>query len=264
MQTTHHKSHSPHLRFDLSPPACPSHFPSRNHDPKHVAAPGHGLLSPVHTNHVRTTLHPTLLTANVQGSEEDALGTDHGTDHDAVAVLDHALGGRGRKEGGRVGTSTEGARKNIFFLDNRARSNGNPAQKAREDTTFPPPPPNPPSPCHADALPPSLPPSPPRTWTKRAVSGIAVKAKMGMEGRYLAINCAVFPVSVNTTIILASISKAVFTDEDATDSGAGMWPMKAMTVFRIVLELGGKERKRADSKERGREGGTEGGGAGKR
>src|SRR6056297_2107254 len=116
MQTTHHKSHSPHLRFDLFPPACPSHFPSRNHDPKHVAAPGHGLLSPVHTNHVRTTLHPTLLTANVQGSEEDALGTDHGTDHDAVAVLDHALGGRGRKEGGRVGTSTEGARKNIFFL----------------------------------------------------------------------------------------------------------------------------------------------------
>lgn len=46
---------------------------------------------------------------------------------------------------------------------------------------------------------------------KRAVSGMAVSARMGMEGRYLAMSRAVVPDSVSTTIILASTSKAVFT-----------------------------------------------------
>jgi hypothetical protein len=45
----------------------------------------------------------------------------------------------------------------------------------------------------------------------RTVSGMAVRARMGMEGRYLAMRRGVVPVSVSTTIILASTSKAVLT-----------------------------------------------------
>ena len=82
-----------------------------------------------------------------------------------------------------------------------------------------------------------------RTWTARAVSGMAVRARIGMEGRYLAMSRGVVPVSVRTTIIFASMSKAVLTEEEATDSGADMCPTTAMTVLRMVLDLreGGRE-----------------------
>lgn len=49
---------------------------------------------------------------------------------------------------------------------------------------------------------------------------------MGMEGRYLAMRRGVVPVSVSTTIILASTSKAVLTaetqEEGQGDGGSGV------------------------------------------
>jgi len=80
------------------------------------------------------------------------------------------------------------------------------------------------------------------TCTIRAVSGMAVRARIGMEGRYLAIRRGVEPVSVSTTIILALMSKAVLTEDEATDSGATICPTTAMTVLRMVFDLeGGRE-----------------------
>merc|ERR1719152_180837 len=50
--------------------------------------------------------------------------------------------------------------------------------------------------------------------TYRAVSGVAVRTRIGASGRYLATSRAVLPVSVHTMMSLASRSMEVLTADD--------------------------------------------------
>mmetsp|Transcript_20699 Transcript_20699/g.73123 ORF Transcript_20699/g.73123 Transcript_20699/m.73123 type:complete len:234 (+) Transcript_20699:83-784(+) len=78
----------------------------------------------------------------------------------------------------------------------------------------------------------STPRSRPRHWF--ATSGVAVSASTGMAGRYLEIRRAELPVSVHTTIILASMSMLVLTAADAMASVTDTTPSSSRVLCRTA------------------------------